>query len=221
MSAASAVVRTVGEGLARHYGPLHWWPAATPFEVVVGAVLTQNTAWTNAERAIANLKAAGVRTPGGLRALPADALEAHIRPSGTYRVKARRLRALLDWLGDDWERTLAGPTEAVRTGLLAVPGVGAETADAILLYAAGHPTFVIDAYTRRILTRVGVRPAVDSYEGWRALFMGALPPDVQVFNEYHAGLVQVGKDACRTTPCCAGCPLAHLCATGRAALSGR
>ncbi len=219
MSAPSAVVRAVGARLARHYGPLHWWPAETPFEVVVGAVLTQNTAWTNVERAITNLKCAGVLTPAALRALSADTLEAHIRPSGTYRVKARRLRALLDWLGEDWEHTLAGPTGAVRTALLAVPGVGAETADAILLYAAGHPTFVIDAYTRRIMTRIGVTPAIDSYEAWQALFMGALPPDAPVFNAYHAGLVQLGKDACRTTPCCAGCPLAHLCATGRAALS--
>lgn len=207
----------IGDRLRRHYGPLGWWPAASPFEVVVGAVLTQNTAWTNVERAIANLHAAGVLNPVALSALPEPELAELIRPSGTYRVKAKRLVGLLQWLGSDWQARLAGDLDAVRAGLLAVPGIGPETADAILLYAAGHPTFVIDAYTRRIMGRIGVTPGDDSYEGWRRLFMQALPPDVARYNEYHAGLVQLAKDHCRAKPVCPGCPLHAVCATGSAA----
>lgn len=211
------MIAAIGERLWRHYGPLGWWPAETPFEVVVGAVLTQNTAWSNVERAIANLKAAGLLAPAALLALPTEALAERIRPAGTYRVKARRLKALLAWLGEDWEARLRGETEEVRAGLLSVPGVGPETADAILLYAVGHPTFVIDAYTRRVLRRVGVAPPHDTYEAWRAMFMAALPRDPQLYNEYHAGLVQLAKDHCRAAPRCPGCPLLGLCATGRVA----
>lgn len=211
-------MQAIGERLARHYGPLRWWPAETAFEVVVGAVLTQNTAWINVERAIANLRTAGALEPATLAALPEADLAELIRPSGTYRVKAKRLAALLEWLGTDWHGRLTGELVTVREGLLAVPGIGPETADAILLYAADHPTFVVDAYTRRILGRVGVRPAVDSYDGWRGLFMQALPPDVRRYNEYHAGLVQLAKDHCRVKRVCAGCPLLSLCATGGGAL---
>lgn len=210
------MLAAVGERLRRHYGPLGWWPAASPFEVVVGAVLTQNTAWTNVERAMANLRAAGVLTPVALSALTEPELAELIRPSGTYRVKAKRLAGLLQWLGPDWQARLAGDLDAVRADLLAVPGIGPETADAILLYAVGHATFVIDAYTRRILGRIGVAPSEDSYEGWRRLFMRTLPPDVAGYNEYHAGLVQLAKDHCRTKPVCRGCPLLPLCPTGTA-----
>lgn len=209
-----AALRAIGERLADHYGPLGWWPAETAFEVVVGAVLTQNTAWTNVERAIANLRAVGALGPTALAALAEDDLAELIRPSGTYRVKAKRLVTLLQWLGIDWRGRLSGELAAVRTDLLAIPGIGPETADAILLYAADRPTFVIDAYTRRILGRIGVRPSVDSYDGWRDLFMRALPPDVRSYNEYHAGLVQLAKDYCRVKPTCAGCPLQSLCAIG-------
>jgi len=180
----------------------------------VGAVLTQNTAWGNVAKALANLKRAGLMKPASLRALPLDDLAQHIRPSGTFRVKARRLQALLTWLGDDWEAKLAGELAAVRSELLTVPGVGPETADAILLYAAGRPTFVIDAYTRRILDRVGIEPEQRSYQGYRRLFMDNIPADAALFNEYHAQLVQLGKDFCRPTPKCPGCPLRQVCATG-------
>lgn len=209
----AALIREVGLRLAAHYGDLHWWPAESPFEVVVGAVLTQNTAWTNVERAIANLRTAGLLNAPRLRRTPHEELEGYIRPSGTYRVKARRLAALLEWLGDDWQAALVGPTEDVRRALLRVPGIGGETADAILLYSAGHPTFVIDAYTRRIMTRLGVHPAVDSYDGWRCLFMTALPANTAGFNAYHAGLVQLGKDYCRPNPRCEACPLRTFCPT--------
>ncbi len=180
----------------------------------MGAVLTQNTAWGNVAKALANLKRAGLMKPASLRALPLDDLAQHIRPSGTFRVKARRLQALLTWLGDDWEAKLAGELAAVRSELLTVPGVGPETADAILLYAAGRPTFVIDAYTRRILDRVGIEPEQRSYQGYRRLFMDNIPADAALFNEYHAQLVQLGKDFCRPTPKCPGCPLRQVCATG-------
>ena len=202
--------------LLAHYGPLHWWPADGPFEVIVGAVLTQNTAWTNVEKALANLKAAGLMEAARLRALPADVLAGHIRPSGTFQVKARRLLALLDWLGNDWQATLSGDLATVRSELLAVPGVGPETADAILLYAAGRPAFVIDAFTRRILDRLGIEPEERTYEGYRRLFMSALPSDVGLYNEYHAQLVMLAKEYCRkTAPRCAACPLREVCAVGR------
>lgn len=200
--------------LTDHYGPLHWWPADTPFEVVVGTVLTQNTAWGNVEKALANLKAAGALEPAALLALPLDTLADLIRPSGTYTVKARRLQGLLQWLGEDWQARLTGDLEKLRHELLSVPGVGPETADAILLYARGYPTFVVDAYTRRILGRLSIRPADESYEGYRRLFMNHLPPNAALYNEYHAQLVQLGKDFCRTTPRCIGCPLQDVCATG-------
>ena len=205
----------VHQRLSDHYGPLSWWPAESPFEVVVGAVLTQNTAWANVEKALGNLKMAGLLHPLALRALPQDALAEYIRPSGTYSVKARRLHALLVWLGDDWQERLAGPVEAVRAELLAVDGVGPETADAILLYAAGRPTFVVDAYTRRILDRLGIQPDEASYEGYRQLFMAHLPADAALYNEFHAQFVQLGKEHCHKTPRCAGCPLLDVCPTGR------
>ncbi|MSQ28365.1 MAG: hypothetical protein EXR51_09560 [Dehalococcoidia bacterium] len=203
------------ERLLAHYGPLHWWPAESLFQVVIGAVLTQNTAWSNVEKAFANLRAAAVLDRASMSALPVEDLKALIRPSGTFRIKARQLHALLDWLGDDWEGRLRhGSLEQTRTSLLAVHGIGEETADAILLYAAGRPTFVIDAYTRRILTRVGVRPLTGTYSGYRRLFMDHLPPDPALFNEYHAQFVQLGKDHCRAAPVCTGCPLKAVCETG-------
>lgn len=201
--------------LLDRYGPLHWWPAETPFEVVVGAVLTQNTAWANVEKAIENLKAAGVLDPASLRRLPLETLEQLIRPSGTYSVKARRLKALLDWLGDDWRARLQGDLEQVRVGLLQVPGVGPETADAILLYAAGRPSFVVDAYTRRILSRLGLALQPPGYEAIRRFFMDRLPHDAPLFNEVHAQFVQLGKDYCRKAPRCGACPLLEMCPTGR------
>ncbi|MBI2887842.1 MAG: endonuclease III domain-containing protein [Chloroflexi bacterium] len=201
--------------LHRYYGPLRWWPAETPFEVIVGAVLTQNTSWGNVEKAIANLKAAGLLEPAPLRKLSVDELVEQIRPSGTYRVKARRLRALLAWLGEDPQARLAGDLEMTRRELLRVPGIGPETADAILLYAAGRPTFVVDAYTRRVLQRLELHPEERSYEGYRRLFMEHLPEDPALYNEYHAQLVQLGKDHCRATPKCQGCPLREVCAIGR------
>jgi endonuclease-3 related protein len=196
------------------YGPQHWWPADEPFEVMVGAVLTQSTAWTNVAMAIASLKAAKALSAMAMRRLNADALGALIRPSGYYHVKTRRLEALVEWLGeqgDDLRGLFTRDTPELRSELLAVFGIGEETADSILLYAAGKPSFVIDAYTRRIIDRVGVPVAGGSYGDYQRLFMDNLPADVALFNEYHALLVQHGKRTCRLIPRCAECCLRDVC----------
>jgi len=195
------------------WGPQHWWPGESVLEIMVGAVLTQNTAWSNVERAIANLKAAGALSMQALLALPLDELAALIRPAGYFNVKARRLRALLEWV---WEaggvEALSGWTdEKLRSGLLGVHGVGPETADDILLYAFGRPVFVIDAYTRRILGRLGLIDPTMGYEHLRAVIEAELPPDVPLFNQFHALLVAHGKEICRPRPRCAACVLREGC----------
>ena len=200
------------------YGPQHWWPADSPTEVVIGAILTQNTAWTNVERAIGNLRQAAALDFKVLRDLPEPELAELIRPSGTYRVKARRLKALVDRLWEfhdgSLESLLGGEIETARRRLLDIPGIGPETADAILLYAGHRPTFVVDAYTMRVLRRhfiVQAMPAcrsdADDYESVRARFHDALPRKAELFNEYHALLVEVGKRHCRVRAHCDGCPL--------------
>jgi endonuclease-3 related protein len=197
--------------LADHYGPSGWWPADSPFEVVVGAILTQNTAWRNVEKAIANLKQLGPLTPEALLRLPEETLSDAIRPSGYYRRKTTRLRNFLDLLSNGFQGRLDSlfdlPTEALREELLAVSGVGPETADSILLYAAARPVFVIDAYTIRILSRHQLLPEETSYAEAQQWITDHLPEDVQLFNEFHALLVAVGKDFCRPRPKCPGCPL--------------
>jgi endonuclease-3 related protein len=200
------------ERLAGHYGPQHWWPGETPFEVMVGAVLTQNTNWTNVARAIDNLKAAGALSLKKMRALKPEDLSQLIRPAGYYNLKQKRLRNLLDFLaresGDDLEALWRRPLDELRRDLLAVKGVGPETADSILLYAGGLPTFVIDAYTFRVLGRHGLVPAGADYHGLRAQFMDCLPHEAPLFNEFHALLVTLGKQHCKKgAPLCEGCPL--------------
>jgi len=199
------------EILADHYGPRGWWPADSPFEVVVGAILTQNTAWRNVEKAIANLKQLGPLTPEALVRLPEETLSDAIRPSGYFRRKTTRLRNFLDLLSNGFQCRLDSlfdlPTEALREELLAVSGIGPETADSILLYAAERPVFVIDAYTIRILSRHQLLPEETSYAEAQQWITDHLPEDVQLFNEFHALLVAVGKDFCRPRPKCPGCPL--------------
>lgn len=208
------VIRTFHDRLFDAYGPQHWWPAETALEVVIGAILTQNTAWRNVERAIAALRGAGALHWGVLRDLTLDRLETLIRPAGTFRVKARRLRSFVETLWRDsagsLEHFLDGDLEAARGRLLSVHGIGPETADAILLYAGGHPSFVVDAYTRRVLRRHYLAGAEASYDQVRELFLEALPTDAALFNEYHALLVQVGKRHCRAHAICDGCPLARF-----------
>ncbi len=200
------------------YGPQHWWPADEPFEVMVGAVLTQSTAWANVAKAIRNLKEANAMSPEAIRRLGPDRLAALVRPSGYYNVKSHKLMALVSWLGghnDDLGELFEENVARLRTELLGVYGIGEETADSILLYAGGKPVFVIDAYTRRIIGRVGVKPPDDSYSAFQALFQSALSADARVFNEYHALLVEHGKRSCRKVPQCPGCPLIELCKYGR------
>jgi endonuclease-3 related protein len=237
------VSRKVKNDLRRAYklmrarsGHQHWWPGETPFEVCVGAILTQNTAWSNVERAITNLKAAQVLEPGKLFALPEPKLAELIRPAGYFNVKARRLRSflrvLVERFGGDLSRLFAGETSVVRERLLAIHGVGPETADSLLLYAGGHHSFVIDAYTKRIFQRHNWSPAAKSrkqkaekprarpdgftYDKLKALCESALAQKqgaarLDYWQDYHAQLVMVGKHFCRTrAPRCDECPLKPL-----------
>lgn len=198
----------------RAYGPQRWWPGETEFEVAVGALLTQNTSWKNVERAIGNLRAEGMLNFAALAAAPQGELERLIRPAGTFRVKARRLRNLLDWMARECRGMLARlrrrPWTEVRTSLLGVNGIGPETADSILLYALGKPVFVIDAYTRRVLSRHGFVNAEEGYSDVQRIFQDHLPPDAARFNEYHALIVRLAKEHCRARPICDGCPLDGL-----------
>ncbi len=204
-------LRELFQRLLAHYGPQRWWPGETPFEVAVGAVLTQNTNWGNVELAIGNLKQAGALSLEGLLALPPADLAQLIRPAGYYNLKEKRLRNLLNFLASPGVGGLKGlaatPLEPARASLLMVKGIGPETADSILLYACGQPTFVVDAYTFRILGRHGLaQPGLD-YQGLRARFMGCLPPDPALYNEYHGLLVRLGKEQCKKSqPLCDGCP---------------
>jgi endonuclease-3 related protein len=201
--------------LFEKFGPQHWWPGETPFEVMIGAVLTQSASWKNVETAITNLKAAGLMSPAALRKKSLEEISPLIRSAVYYNVKAHKLEALVEYIGnaceDDLDRLFEKETGQLRDELLAVWGIGEETADSILLYAAGKPVFVIDAYTRRIMSRTGVQPEKDTYSDWQSLFMKNLPADVALFNEYHALLVHIGKETCRPKPLCPGCPLSDSC----------
>ena len=205
------------ELLSSAYGPQHWWPGETPFEVMVGAVLTQNTNWKNVEKAIANLKSRDLLAPGALASLPAHELAELIRPAGYYNVKARRLHNLVRFLVDEFDGDLDAMrrlgTGDLRERLLSVSGIGRETCDSILLYALDKPTFVVDAYTCRVLLRHGLIDESADYDEIKETFESSLPQDAQMFNEYHALLVQAGKRHCRPKPICVGCPLDALFAS--------
>ncbi len=197
------------------YGPQYWWPAEEPFEVMAGAILTQSASWLNVEKAIANLKAAGALSPEALRRLPLPVLAEIVHPCGYYNAKAQKLKSLAHWLGehydDDLGQLFASDVDFLRGQLLSLHGIGPETADSIILYAAHQPIFVVDAYTRRILRRIGLAPEGESYGACQALFMDNLPSDVRLFNEYHALLVRLGKSVCRRRPLCAQCCLNDIC----------
>ena len=197
------------------YGPQHWWPADGPFEVMVGAVLTQSCAWRNVEKAITALKKAGKLSAAALRCLDLQELAGIIRPCGYYNAKARKLMSLANWLErscrDNPDELDDIGTPNLRVQLLSVHGIGPETADSILLYAIGRPVFGIDAYTRRIVSRLGLSPRSQSYAACQALFQNNLPADSQLFNEYHALLVRLGKDFCRKQPRCPQCYLRAIC----------
>ena len=203
------------ERLFECYGPQRWWPAEEPFEVIVGAILTQSAAWVNVEKALANLKARNALSPAALRKMPLDELASLIYPSGYYNAKALKVKAFVERLGegydDSLERLFSLEVGCLRQELLSIHGIGEETADSIILYAAEKPVFVIDAYTRRIMRRLGLGPKGDSYAAFQALFMDNLPHDEQMFNDYHALLVRHGKTVCRRAPLCAGCCLSTMC----------
>jgi len=209
------LLKNIYQRLMAVYGRQHWWPAEEPFEVMIGAILTQSAAWRNAEQAIANLRAAEALSPEAIRRLPLPELAQIIRPCGYYNAKALKLKSLADWLGnnyqDDLNRLSAGDVEDLRRQLLSIHGIGQETADSILLYAAGKPIFVIDAYTRRIISRIGLAPDNHSYTAYQQLFMASLTADARLFNEYHALLVKLAKDACRKIPVCDKCCLNDIC----------
>lgn len=204
--------------LLRRFGPQRWWPGRTAYEIAAGAILTQNTAWSSAARGVAALRAGGLLDPRRLMRMSEAELGALIRPAGTYRVKARRLRDFTTWLlerfGGRFHGLRRAPLAPLRAELLAVPGLGPETVDAILLYAAGRPVAVADAYTRRVLARHRLIAASASYAETRAFLEAHLPSDPALFNELHALIVAVGKAFCRTTPYCAECPL-HADLRGR------
>jgi len=202
--------------LLKKYGPQHWWPGDGPFEVMAGTVLTQATAWQNAARAINSLKSAGCLSPSIIRKLPLEQLAGLVRSSGYYNNKASKLKALADWLNincrDDIRQLADRPTETLRQSLLAIYGIGPETADCILLYALDRPVFVVDGYTRRIVDRLGIFvPRGRQYERLQAFFMQNLPPDRQLYGEFHALLVQAGKHTCRKRPHCRECCLNKSC----------
>lgn len=201
--------------LLRRYGPLHWWPAETPFEVCVGAILTQNTNWGNVEKAIANLKKEGLLSAEALRDVPVERLAEVIRPAGFFNVKSARLKDFVAWLfmrhDGRLERMFSGDWQDLRKELLNVRGIGRETCDSILLYAGNKPSFVVDAYTKRLFSHLGVIPEKADYEEIRALFMENLPENVEMFNEYHALIVQHCKEHCRKKPLCPGCDLHFSC----------
>jgi len=199
------------ELLSSHFGPQNWWPAETELEMIVGAVLTQNTSWKNVEKAIENLKDKGLLSLKGLRSLSLGELAQEIRSAGYFNIKAKRLTNLIDFIVGAYQADLSlfleDETRNLRRGLLSVKGVGPETADSILLYAAHRPVFVIDTYTHRILCRHGMSEEQTTYDELQSLFMDHLTEDTALFNEFHALIVQTGKMYCRKKPLCAHCPL--------------
>ena len=205
--------------LLERYGPRDWWPAESRFEVMVGAVLVQNTAWSNAAKAIQALSEAGLLSPHGLRSADEAVIAQFIYSSGYYNMKARKLKALVEWLGerdDDIEALMTEDPVALRNELLAIHGIGEETADDILLYALDMPVFVIDLYTKRLLFRLGLAPEKGPYSLYQQLFTDRLPPDVPLFNEYHALIVTHAANVCKKVPACEECCLLELCPTGNA-----
>ncbi len=194
-----------------HFGPLNWWPGDSPFEIMVGAILTQNTSWSNVEKAINNLKKENLLDPFKLLALPDDRLRELIRPSGFYNVKTKRLKEFLNFFISEYQGNIEKMKKEdlwkLRNKLLKIKGVGKETADSILLYALEKPVFVVDAYTRRIFSRCGLVPENIEYDELQEFFMSNLPEDVFLYNEYHAQIVLLGKTYCRKKPLCEKCPL--------------
>ncbi len=210
----SNILLNIYDRLFKSFGKQHWWPGDTDFEIVIGAILTQNTNWTNVEKAIKNLKKAKMFTPRKLHEIDISRLAELIKPSGYFNVKARRLKHFIEWLFQKYNGSLSRMFKQdyvkLREELLSINGIGRETADSILLYAAQKPTFVIDAYTKRVLVRHELIPEDYEYEEMKAFFEENLPEDVSLYNEYHALLVRVGKYYCKPKEQCEECPLRDL-----------
>lgn len=208
------VLETIYSRLFGAYGPQHWWPADTPFEIAVGAILTQNTNWLNVEKAIRNLKHAGTLSAKAIAAMPEAELSGLIRPAGYYNIKAKRLKNLVYFMMQEYQGSMKKMAQenrsVIRNKLLSLRGVGPETADSIILYALQKPVFVIDAYTKRILSRHTILHHDASYETYQNLFHEKLRTDASLFNEYHALMVRLAKDFCRPDPRCSGCPLERI-----------
>lgn len=203
------------EILLDHFGPQGWWPGETPFEIMVGAVLTQNTNWTNVSKAIANLRKEDLLSFDKLHDLDVEFLAEKIRPAGYFNLKAARLKNLLNFVAREYngslEEMFAVDTHILREEILTVKGIGPETADSILLYAGNKPVFVVDAYTHRIFARHNIIAEEDGYHEIQEYFALALPEDVPLFNEYHALIVRLGKEFCKKSkPLCSKCPLGKL-----------
>ncbi|MDO9464255.1 MAG: endonuclease III domain-containing protein [bacterium] len=200
--------------LLSHFGPQHWWPAETPFEVVVGTILTQQVAWKNVEKAIENLKNKHVLDPCKMSNLSLEKLEVYVKPTGFYRQKARRLKDICTYIFKEYNSSLKRLFNkeicSLRAELLSLKGIGPETADSIILYAAEKPSFVIDAYTKRICERLQLTHELD-YESLKFFFESSIPEDVEVYKEFHALLVELGKNYCKTRPVCKDCPLRRKC----------
>ena len=205
------LLKKIYKRLYKAYGPRRWWPGETPFEVMVGAILTQNTSWRNVEKAIQKLKGKGVLNPEGIHRLKKTELASLIKSSGYYRIKAERLKAFINFLYKEFDGNLKKmrrkKLEELREKLLGVKGVGPETADSILLYGLKKPIFVVDAYTKRILSRHQIILEKASYEEVQKLFRDHLPLDEKLFNEYHALFVHLGKTVCKKIPRCDICPI--------------
>ena len=205
--------------LFRRYGPQHWWPGDGAFEVIIGAILTQAASWEGVDKALANLKARGLLEPAALRTVDQQELADLIKPSVYFNVKTQKIKAFVHHLWEHYNGNLEAMLDMdahhLRGELMSIYGIGEETADDIVLYAANKPMFVIDSYTRRILGRLGLSPTRDTYASYQAIFMDNLPHDANLFNEYHALLDQHGSETCRkSTPACGECCLLDICPTG-------
>ncbi len=203
----------VFERLSKHFGKTRWWPADSRFEVMVGAILGQNTAWTNVEKALNNLRSADALTPTAILDLNHESLAELLRPSGYYNIKAKRLRNFVEWFYGQGEckQLDSRDTESLRLDLLAINGIGNETADDMLLYAFERPVFIVDAYTRRLFSRLGMIDGEEKYDELSGALGQALTGDAALYNEYHALIVNLAKDYCRVKPLCMSCPLGKHC----------
>jgi endonuclease-3 related protein len=205
------IILEIYKRLYSFYGSQNWWPGDSPFEIAIGAILTQNTNWSNVEKAIKNLKEANLLSPEKLHKIPEKKLAGLIRPAGYYNIKTLRVKAFIDFLmknySGDMEKMKEESLPTLRKKLLSIHGIGPETADSIILYALNKPVFVVDAYTKRVFSRHGIMDQKASYDDYQRLFYKELDEDVKIFNEYHALLVRVAKDFCKSKPKCEECPL--------------